>query len=145
MVYLDHAATTPIDKRVFDAMLPYFSDSFGNPSSVHRYGQLAEAAVDEAQANLDLLNDAATTESEQYYLALRASQERVDATSKLVQQAEENLNLAEKQYTAGVNSVIEVTDAQLTLSNARITRIQALFDYNSSAIHLKRAMGTLLK
>ena len=46
MVYLDHAATTPIDKRVFEAMLPYFSDSFGNPSSIHRYGQLAEAAVD---------------------------------------------------------------------------------------------------
>ena len=46
MVYLDHAATTPIDKRVFGAMLSYFSDSFGNPSSVHRYGQLAEAAMD---------------------------------------------------------------------------------------------------
>lgn len=48
MVYLDHAATTPIDKRVFDVMQPYFSVTFGNPSSVHRYGQLAEAAVDSA-------------------------------------------------------------------------------------------------
>jgi len=37
-----------MDKRVLDAMLPYFSDFFGNPSSVHRYGQLAEAAVDSA-------------------------------------------------------------------------------------------------
>ena len=124
----------------FSLTLPLFQGF-----AINAQVELAEAAVDEAQANLDLLNDAATTESEQYYLALRASQERVDATSKLVQQAEENLNLAEKQYTAGVNSVIEVTDAQLTLSNARITRIQALFDYNSSAIHLKRAMGTLLK
>ena len=46
MIYLDHAATTPLDKRVFDAMVPYFSDSFGNPSSVHKFGQLAEGAVD---------------------------------------------------------------------------------------------------
>jgi cysteine desulfurase len=33
-VYFDHAATTPVDKRVLEAMLPYFSESFGNPSSV---------------------------------------------------------------------------------------------------------------
>jgi len=46
MIYMDYAATTPVDKRVLEAMLPYFSDSFGNPSSVHRYGQKAEAAVD---------------------------------------------------------------------------------------------------
>jgi len=49
MNYMDYAATTPVDKRVLDAMLPYFSDSFGNPSSVHRYGQKAEAAIDSAR------------------------------------------------------------------------------------------------
>jgi len=49
MVYLDYSATTPVDPRVVAAMTPYFSDSFGNPSSVHRYGQVAEAAVDSAR------------------------------------------------------------------------------------------------
>ena len=49
MIYLDYSATTPVDARVLDAMKPYFSDSFGNPSSVHRYGQQAEAAVDAAR------------------------------------------------------------------------------------------------
>ena len=49
MIYLDHSATTPVDARVVEAMIPYFSASFGNPSSVHRYGQQAEAAIDSAR------------------------------------------------------------------------------------------------
>ena len=49
MIYLDYAATTPLDPRVLDTMLPYFRETFGNPSSVHRHGQKAEAAVDEAR------------------------------------------------------------------------------------------------
>lgn len=48
-IYLDYSATTPVDARVLDAMTPYFSASFGNPSSVHRFGQLAEAAIDSAR------------------------------------------------------------------------------------------------
>src|SRR6266508_1288897 len=49
MIYLDYSATTPVDARVLEAMTPFFSTSFGNPSSVHRYGQIAEAAVDAAR------------------------------------------------------------------------------------------------
>lgn len=49
MIYLDYAATTPLDKRVLDVMTPYFSDSFGNPSSIHRFGQKAETAMEEAR------------------------------------------------------------------------------------------------
>ena len=57
MIYLDYSATTPVDSRVIDAMKPYFSASFGNPSSVHRYGQVAEAAVDSARETVaSLLN-----------------------------------------------------------------------------------------
>ncbi len=48
-IYLDYAATTPVDPRVLDAMMPYFSASFGNPSSVHHYGQQAEAAIESAR------------------------------------------------------------------------------------------------
>jgi cysteine desulfurase len=49
LIYLDYAATTPVHPRVLDAMLPYFSETFGNPSSVHRYGQKAEAALESAR------------------------------------------------------------------------------------------------
>ena len=49
MIYLDYSATTPVDSRVLEAMIPFFRGSFGNPSSVHRYGQVAESAVDSAR------------------------------------------------------------------------------------------------
>ncbi|MGD0876832.1 MAG: cysteine desulfurase family protein [Anaerolineales bacterium] len=49
LTYFDYAATTPVDARVLEAMLPYFGEMFGNPSSVHRQGQRAEAAVEEAR------------------------------------------------------------------------------------------------
>lgn len=48
-VYLDYAATTPLDSRVRAAMEPYFSDFFGNPSSLHFAGQKAEAAVERSR------------------------------------------------------------------------------------------------
>ena len=47
-IYLDHAATTPLRREVLDAMLPYLTESFGNPSSAHSYGRSARAALDEA-------------------------------------------------------------------------------------------------
>jgi len=48
-VYADHGATTPVDPRVVDAMLPYFSKHFGNASSIHAWGQAAREAVDVAR------------------------------------------------------------------------------------------------
>ncbi|MGD8822875.1 MAG: aminotransferase class V-fold PLP-dependent enzyme, partial [Anaerolineales bacterium] len=51
-VYLDHAATTPVDPMVVAEMLPYFNEQFGNPSSVHAFGQKAEAAVELAREDL---------------------------------------------------------------------------------------------
>lgn len=48
-VYLDYSATTPVDKKVLTAMMPYFSKRFGNPSSVHGYGQEALVALDRAR------------------------------------------------------------------------------------------------
>ncbi len=55
-VYLDYSATTPIDPRVVDAMLPFLREDFGNPASrSHAYGWRAEEAVEEARANVAAL------------------------------------------------------------------------------------------
>ena len=49
MFYFDHAATTPVDSRVLQKMLSYFTENFGNPNSQHAYGRRTAAAVDEAR------------------------------------------------------------------------------------------------
>lgn len=50
--YLDHNATTPVDPRVLEAMMPWFSPRHGNASSRHEYGRAARAAIDEARAKV---------------------------------------------------------------------------------------------
>ena len=56
-IYLDHSATTPIDKRVFEKMKPFFRDNFGNASSIHNYGMVANAAIGEARQQVaDFVN-----------------------------------------------------------------------------------------
>ena len=51
-VYMDHAATTPLDERVFEAMVPYWKEHFGNASSVHALGRRARVAVEESRARI---------------------------------------------------------------------------------------------
>jgi cysteine desulfurase len=61
-VYLDHAATTPVRQEVLAAMQPFFGPRFGNPSSVHRWGREARAALDEARERLARCLGAASDE-----------------------------------------------------------------------------------
>ena len=51
-IYLDHAATTPTRPEVVKAMLPYFTDAFGNPSSIYSYGQEAKGVIEEARTKV---------------------------------------------------------------------------------------------
>ncbi len=103
----------------------------------------ARASLETAKANFELAKQAMSQDVEQQYLSLKEAEERIKATEKLVEQAKENLSLAEARYNSGVGSAIEITDAQVTLANAKITNIQALYDYKVSTARLQRAIGTI--
>src|SRR5436305_9941421 len=85
-VYLDHSATTPVDPRVVEAMLPYLTEKFGNASSVHFFGQEAHAAIDRARREVAALVGARPNEvvflsggTEANNLAIRAVAEALEA------------------------------------------------------------------
>lgn len=76
-IYLDNHATTPLDPAVFDAMLPYLKESFGNPASTHSYGVRAQYAVDRARKQVakainaeenEILFTAGATESNNFVI-----------------------------------------------------------------------------
>ncbi len=58
MIYFDHNATTPVDERVVEAMLPYLTTYYGNPSSLYKLGRLARSAIDIAREQVATLVDA---------------------------------------------------------------------------------------
>ena len=62
MIYLDHAATTPLDARVLEAMLPYLREHYGNPSSAHAPGRRVRAAIEHARGQVAALIGAAPAE-----------------------------------------------------------------------------------
>ena len=104
--------------------------------------------IDEAKANLDVLkaNEDSLMQKvylqvESAYLSLKEAAERISAGKIIVKQAEETVALAKGRYTAGVGSSIEITDAMITLNNAKMTYINALADYAVAQANLEKAMG----
>lgn len=67
----------------------------------------------------------------------------MEATVKLVEQAQLGLQLSEERYKAGMATSVEITDAEVTLLNAAISRAQAWSDYRMAHARLLRAMGVL--
>lgn len=62
MIYLDNAASTQIHDDVLEAMLPYLKEQYGNPSSIHRYGRLANKAIEKARKQIAMLINADPSE-----------------------------------------------------------------------------------
>jgi outer membrane protein TolC len=80
-------------------------------------------------------------EGEQAYLGLTLADEQIRVTEKTVSQAKENYDLATGRYRVGVGSPLEITDAEVSLANARANYIQALYNYKIGEAKIDKAMG----
>lgn len=80
-------------------------------------------------------------EVKQAYLNIRSAAQRVEETTAVVDQAKENYRIQNIRYQAGVGINLDVLDAQLSLNEAQVNHIQALYDYNVGIAKLEQAMG----
>jgi len=106
------------------------------------------AAHQEAKANLGAANArikaaelALLQNLEQAEIAVEATQERIQAAQVLINSAQENFRLAQGRFDVGVGTILELTDAQLALTQAQNTEAQALADYRISLARLDRSVG----
>jgi outer membrane protein len=105
--------------------------------------QVAEqkANLDVVRANEESLKQGILLDVQQGYLNLAQAAESITTADLTVKQAQENLDIANGRYAAGVGNPIEVTDAEVLLTNAKTTYIQALYDYKVAVATIEKAMG----
>jgi cysteine desulfurase len=118
LVFLDYASTTPVDPRVLDAMMPFFTQNFGNSSSVHRYGQQADYALEQSRRSVAAILGVKETEvvftscgSESDNLALRgvafARREQQSAAHILISAVEHHA-VSQTAYQLGLLHGFEI-------------------------------------
>jgi TolC family type I secretion outer membrane protein len=100
-----------------------------------------QALIETARANYESIELQVRLEVEQAYIAVVEAGERIGATEKAIESAQENLRLAQGRYDAGVGTILELTEAQLSLSNAEADYVRALTDYRIGLAVLDRVAG----
>jgi cysteine desulfurase len=154
-VYFDHNATTPVDPAVADAMAAILRDEFGNPSSVHHFGQQAKARVDEARTAVAALINGDPSEvvftsggTEADNFALRGVAEALEPTGRrhLIAGAIEHeavLNTLKALGRRGWRTTLLPVDASGVVAPAALT--DALSDDTAlvSVMHANNEIGTI--
>ncbi|MBK8025939.1 MAG: cysteine desulfurase [Chloroflexi bacterium] len=149
-VYLDHSATTPLDQGVLEAMLPFFTDTYGNASSSHRAGRNAERGMEEARETIARILNCTPAEivftsggSESDNLAVRgaalmarrrqrevhliASRVEHPAVSKTVTQLSEDTDCAYTLLPVGADGRVDPEDAASEIrSNTALVSVMAV-------------------
>ena len=99
------------------------------------------ALLESARSQVKVTELSIGQEVESAYLVVNEAQERIGATQTAVASAQENFRLAQGRFDAGVGTILELTDAQLFLTQAQNTEAQALADYRVALAALERATG----
>ena len=113
---------------------------FDGGNKVARYKE-AKALLDAARAHVRDTELTIWQQVEQAYVNLISAEEQIGAAEKAVESAEENFRLSQGRFDAGVGTIIELTDAQLALTQAQSTEAQALTDYRIAIAQLERFLG----
>ncbi len=157
-IYLDYAASTPVDPRVLSAMRPYFTEKFGNPGSLHAEGQAAIAALDHARETLaaslgadfrEVIFTSSATEANNLALrgALRAFREaHPDLRPKLIVSAVEHesvLQTARDLARAGAELVLLPVDAAGLVDPRRLFRLLDARTVLVSVMFANNEFGTI--
>lgn len=108
--------------------------------TMHQAGE-ARANIKALDANIEAQRHAIHLEVKRAYLNLLEAEERIKASELVVEQARENLEIADGRYKAGVGNPIEVSDAEVAYSAAQMDYIQALYDYRIAQAGIELAMG----
>jgi TolC family type I secretion outer membrane protein len=105
--------------------------------------QQADIALRLAEAQLEAKQLTVSQEVKQFFLQEKEALQRIGATKTLIEQAQQSLTLSQERFRAGVAFSLEITDAEVTLADARAKNAQALFDYRIAHANLLLAIGSL--
>jgi len=115
-------------------------------------GLATRARVKQAKSGLNQIKlgkaqmmDGIQLEVKSAYLALQEAKALLDAQRETVQQAQEGLRIANLQYENGIITSVQLTDAQLALTQAEVNRLQALFDHTIAIAKIEKAIGSALE
>lgn len=151
LIYLDYASATPVREEVFEAMRPYFSDNFGNASSLHQYGRRAKQAIEDARDRCsDILSCSAeeviftSGGTESNFLALTGIIESSGVDSLIVSQVEHPsvLSVAERLLHNGHDVRFLAVDNE---AKCNLGQLKSILSDSSlvSIIYANNEVGTI--
>jgi len=104
-----------------------------------------EEDIGKAKVQAKQTRESIELEVQQVYLSLREAEKRIDTSKVAVNKAEDDYEIAEVRYEAGVGTNLDILDAQGSLTQAKTNYTQALYDYNASKAKLDKVMGVEVK
>jgi cysteine desulfurase len=153
-VYFDNAATTPIDKNVLDEMLPFLTEHFGNPSSIHHFGRKPKAAVEKARKQIANFLNASAGEifftsggTESNNMVLRCAVRDLGVQRIITSPIEHDcvLNASKQLQKEGIELDLLNVDSK---GNLNLQQLETLLENNSkktlvSLMHANNEIGTI--